>query len=57
MVYNTDESKWGSNGISDEEMVNIKKNHISKILTNADCVKYLYGHEEVDDPRVPDHAV
>ena len=55
MVYNTNESEWGSNGISDEEMINIKNNHVSKIPTNADCVKYLYGHEEVDDPRVPDH--
>ena len=55
MVYNTNESEWGSNGISDEEMVNIKKNHVSKIPTNADFIKYLYGHEEVDDPKVPDH--
>ena len=55
MVYNTSESAWGSEGITNEEMDVIKQHHASKIPTNAGCIKQLYGHEEVDDPRVPDH--
>ena len=55
MVYNTNESAWGSEGITNEEMELIKQDHAHKVPTNADCIKYLYGHEEVDDPRVPDH--
>ena len=41
MIYNTNEADWSSNGISEEKMVNIKKDHISKLPTNADCIKYL----------------
>ena len=55
MFYNTIESKWGSEGIPEEIMLDIKRHHVSKAPTNADCIKYLFGHEEVDDPRVPDH--
>ena len=55
MIYNTNEADWWSNGISEGEMVKIKQNHVSKLPTNADCIKFLYGHEEVDDPRIPDH--
>ena len=55
MIYNTNEVDWSRNGISEEEMANIKRDHIDKVPTNADCIKYLYGHDEVDDPRIPDH--
>ena len=55
MVYYTNDPVWGSEGITNEEMEVIKQHHASKTPTNADCIKYLYGDEEVDDPRVPDH--
>ena len=43
MMFNTNEADWSRNGISEEEMANIKRDHISKVPTNADCIKYLYG--------------
>ena len=55
MTYHTNKSEWGSEGVTNEEMVIIKKHHACKVPTNADCIKQLNGHEEVDDPRVPDH--
>ena len=55
MFYNTNESEWGSEGISDDEMQSIKQHHACKIPTNADCIKYLYDYEETDDPKIPDH--
>ena len=35
-------------------MIGIKQKDINKTPTNADCIKYLYNYEEVDDPKVPD---
>ena len=55
MVYHTNESKWGSEGVLDDEMRRIKQQHACKKPTNADCVKYHYEYEEVDDPKIPDH--
>ena len=55
MVYHTNESEWGSEGVPDDEMKRIKQQHVCKKPTNADCVKYLYDYEEVDDPKIPDH--
>ena len=55
MTYHTNKSEWGSEGVTIEEMDMIKQCHTSKVPTNADCIKALYNHDEVDDPRVPDH--
>ena len=41
MIYHTNESEWGSEGVPDEEMRCIKQQHVCKTPTNADCVKYL----------------
>ena len=55
MVYHTNESEWGSEGVPENAMRLIKQQHVCQIPTNADCIKYLYDYEEVDDPKVPDH--
>ena len=36
------------------DMVDIKQGAVNKTPTNADCIKYLYGYEEIDDPKIPD---
>ena len=54
MVYQTTESKWGGDGVPENDMVGIKQGVANKIPTNADCIKYLYGYEEIDDPKIPD---
>ena len=53
MVYHTNESKWGGDGVPECDMIGIKQKDINKTPTNADCIKYLYNYEEADDPKVP----
>ena len=54
MVYHTVESKWGGDGVPENDMIGIKQGATNKTPTNADCIKYLHGYEEIDDPKVPD---
>ena len=54
MVYHTNESKWGGEGVPECDMIGIKQKDTNKTPTNADYIKYLYNYEEVDDPKVPD---
>ena len=54
MVYHTAESKWGGDGVPENDMVGIKQGSTNKTPTNADCIKYLYGYKEIDDPKIPD---
>ena len=54
MVYHTAESKWGGEGVPENDMVGIKQGAINKTPTNADCIKYLYGYEEINDPKILD---
>ena len=54
MVYHTVESKWGGEGVQERDMVGIKEKDTNKTPTNADYIKYLYGYEEIDDPKIPD---
>ena len=54
MVYHTNEFKWGGDGVPEGDMVGIKQTDTNKTPTNADCIKYLYNHEKVDDQKAPD---
>ena len=54
MVYHNGESKWGGDGVPETDMVGIKQGATNKTPTNADCIEYLYGYEEIDDPKIPD---
>ena len=54
MVYQTGESKWGGDGVPENDMIGIKQGATNKTPTNDDCIKYLHGNEEIDDPKVPD---
>ena len=54
MASHTEESKWGGDGVPENDMVGIKQCAANKTPTNADCIKYLFGYEEIDDPKVPD---
>ena len=55
MVYHTYETKWGTQGVPNEEIEKIVKNRPNKIPTNADCITYLYDYIELDDPKIEDH--
>ena len=48
-------SKWEDEGVPDCDMVGIKHNDHDKTPTNADCIKYLYNYEELEDPKIPSH--
>ena len=52
--YRIQESKWGGDGFPENDMVGMLQGQGEQVQTNADCIKYLYGYEEVDNPRVPD---
>ena len=54
MVYRTMESKWGGDGVPENDLVGIKQGATNKTPTNADFINYLYGYEEFDDPKIPD---
>ena len=53
MSYQTKERSWGGDGISEADVAILTQGRASAIPTNADLIKYIYGYDEVDDPRIP----